>query len=193
MPADDDALEMLRTRYERLCNERDRIRSARGFFSRPLGPAPASAGISTALVTTLGSHLDKGFVWAAVGTLALLILVGIAYDGKPAYRHLYARELAGVRTSPGTIALWRGRAAVNGRAAQTTAADDGLELADWYRVMIRREREIMGGPTIFNGYHWPWFHVTTLQEGLDLERTGLRTVQALWLGVIVWLVLAVLY
>lgn len=44
-----------------------------------------------------------------------------------------------------------------------------------------------------NGYHWPWFRVTSLQDGVDLERAGLRAVQTLWLAVIVLLVLAVLY
>jgi hypothetical protein len=190
--ADNEGLEVLRASYERLCTERDRLRSARGFFSRPLGPAPASAGISTALVTALGSHLDTGFVWAAVGALALLVVVGAAYDGKPAYRHLYARELAGVRSARGAIALWRRRAAINARAAETLAADDGLQPVAWYREMMRREREIIGPPTIFNHHYAPWFQVTTLQEGLDLERTGLRAIQALWLGVIVCLVLAVL-
>ena len=45
-------------------------------------------------MTAVGPNLDKGFVWAAVGALVLLVLVGVAYDGKLAYRHLYARELA---------------------------------------------------------------------------------------------------
>src|SRR6202043_3361376 len=106
------------------------------------GPAPASAGISTALVATLGSHLDTGFVWAAVGTLALLVLVGVAYDGKPAYRHLYARELAGVRTSGSRFVMWRGRATHDARAARRATEDDRLGPVAWYRTMIRRERDI---------------------------------------------------
>jgi hypothetical protein len=192
MDENDDELVVLQASYERLSSERDRLRSARGFFSRPLGPAPASAGISTALVATLGSNLDTGFVWAAVGTLAVLVLVGIAYDGKPAYRHLYARELAGVRTTRRTLALWRRRAELDALAAEAIAADDGLGPAAWYREMIRREREVLGDPTIVNHHYAPWAAVATLQQGLDLERTGLRAVQALWLGVIVLLVLAVL-
>jgi hypothetical protein len=58
--AHDERLERFRLEYERVCGERDRLRNARGFFARPLGPAPASAGISTALVTTFGSNLDRG-------------------------------------------------------------------------------------------------------------------------------------
>jgi hypothetical protein len=183
-----DELPVLEATYDRLCKERDRLRDARGFFSRPLGPAPASAGISTALVTTLGSKLDTGFVWAAVGTLALLVLVGIAYDGKPAYRHLYARELAGVRKVRGKRARRRRRAATS--VAAPPAGSSAEEAR--YRTMIAREEAVIGEPALDNRHHWPWFHVSTLQEGLDVERTGLRTVQALWLAVIVLLVLAVL-
>jgi hypothetical protein len=58
--------------------------------------------------------------------------------------------------------------------------------------MIERERSVMGEPMLDNAYHWPWYHVTTLQQGLDVERTGLRVTQGLWLIVIVMLVLAIL-
>jgi hypothetical protein len=183
---DEQRLQVLQETYRRVCAERDRLRDARAFFARPLGPAPASAGISTALVTTLASNLDTGFVWAAVGTLVLLVLVGIAYDGKPSYRHLYARELAGVRST-------RGRAARRVQAAVSAKppADEKLAPAAWYRLMIERERAVLGEPAFDNRYHWPWFQVRTMQEAVDVERTGLRAVQALWLGVIVLLVLAV--
>jgi hypothetical protein len=154
--ADDDGIQTLEATYARVCAERDRLRSTRGFFSRPLGPAPASAGISTAVVTTLGSHLDTGSCgrpWA----LVLLVLVGAAYDGKPAYRHLYTRELAGVRTSGSRFALWRHRVRHEAAAAKRAAEDDRRELADWYRTMIRRERDIVGGPLVCNRYHLAWF------------------------------------
>jgi hypothetical protein len=97
-----------------------------------------------------------------------------------------------VRTSGRRFAIWRGRTAYDTAAAGSAAADDELDPAAWYRTMIQRERDIIGSPVICNGYHWPWFRVTTLQEGVDLERTGLRAVQALWLAVIVFLVLATL-
>lgn len=64
-------------------------------------------------------------------------------------------------------------------------------LADWLRLMIERESAIVGPPTQDNARRLP-FGVTTLQEGLDAERTGLRLTQLLWVLVIVFLLLAVL-
>jgi len=77
-------LETLRARYARLCAERDRLRDARGFFSRPLGPAPASAGISTALVATLAPKPGGVFWTLALVSLGVLVLVGLLSDGVPA-------------------------------------------------------------------------------------------------------------
>ncbi len=56
--------------------------------------------------------------------------------------------------------------------------------------MIAHEAAIIGPAMQDNTWRLP-FHVTTLQEGLDAERTGLRLTQGLWLLVIVFLVLAV--
>jgi hypothetical protein len=178
-----EELERLRLEYERVCGERDRLRDARGFFARPLGPAPASAGISTALVTTLGSNLDGGYLAVALISLLLLIILGAWYDGKPAYRHLYAREIRGVRNTVGRRARAR---------LQKSPNELPPSLPEWYREMIAREIAVSGDEQLENGWRWPWQPVTTLQEGLDSERTGLRSVQLLWLMVIGFLVLAVL-
>ncbi|MFI5091302.1 MAG: hypothetical protein ACHP7P_14730 [Terriglobales bacterium] len=181
--ARDEQLERLRLEYERVCGERDRLRNARGFFARPLGPAPASAGISTALVTTLGSNLDRGYLALALISLLLLVVLGLWYDGKPAYRHLYAREIRGVRGTVGKRARATGQRSPN---------DSSPSLSEWYREMIAREIAIIGEEQLDNTWRWPWQPVRTLQEGLDSERTGLRSVQMLWLMVIGFLVLAVL-
>lgn len=179
----DEALERLRLEYERICGERDRLRNARGFFARPLGPAPASAGISTALVTTLGSNLDGGYLTVALISLLLLVILGAWYDGKPAYRHLHAREIRGVRNTVGRRARAR---------LQKSPNEFSPSLSGWYREMIAREITLVGNEQLENRWRWPWQTVTTLQEGLDSERTGLRSVQLLWLMVIGFLVLAVL-
>jgi hypothetical protein len=184
---------VLEATYAGLRGERDRLRSARGFFARPLGPAPASAGISTALVSALGPNLDRGFLWAALGSLGLLVLAGVAYDGKPAYRHLYALELVGERTSGSSrFALPKNQAKLSREAAVKVLQDELLDPIEWHKTMIERERAIIGPPAVCNSYRWPWFEVTTLQDGVDVERTGLRAVQGLWLSVIVMLVLATL-
>jgi hypothetical protein len=179
----DEQLERLRLEYERVCGERDRLRNARGFFARPLGPAPASAGISTALVTTLGSNLDGAYLALALMSLLLLVVLGLWYDGKPAYRHLYAREIRGVRDTVGKRARTR---------LQHGPVESPPCLHEWYREIIAQEIAIIGEEQLDNAWRWPWQPVRTLQEGVDSERTGLRSVQLLWLMVIGFLVLAVL-
>jgi hypothetical protein len=174
----DSEVEMLRLAYERVCHERDRLRDARGFFSRPLGPAPASAGISTALVATFGSRLDTAFLVLAMISLALLVLVGAWYDGKPAYRHLYARVLA---QAPERV----------DRPPAQAPSGETESVAEWYRMMIARETAVIGPPLVENRWRAPWARVITLQDGIDSERTGLRAVQLLWLLVILFLILAV--
>lgn len=175
---DGQELRALEAAHQRLCHERDRLRDARGLFARGLGPLPASAGISTALVGTLGSGLHMGFVWAAVGMLGVLVACGIAYDSKKAYRHLYADHLRRLREDQ--------------RESDALVLEGGIvpEPTEWYRVAIELERALIGPPLQRNRWRMPWAPVETLQDGLDSERTGLRAVQLLWLVVIVLLVLA---
>jgi hypothetical protein len=176
----DEELKILEHAYERVLRERERLRDARGFFARPLGPAPASAGISTALVTTLSSSLDTVFFVLALVSLGLLVITGMLYDGKPAYRHLYARELTGTRERPNTTPVQPG----------LTEPQQPRTLAEWLGTMLEREEHILGYPDPDNDWRSPWATVATLQQGVDSERTGLRLVQGLWLAVIVFLVFA---
>ena len=165
-------LEMLKAAYERVCKERDRLRDARGFFARPLGPAPATAGISTALIAAFANGVHTLWIVLAAITVALMIAAGIWYDSKPAYRHLYRKALddATVETP------WYART-------------PGTE-TEWYRTMIARELDLLGPPEPENRLRAPWEEVDTLQDGVDSERTGLRAVQLLWLATIVFLLLA---
>lgn len=171
MPQPPDAEQQLATlklTYDRVCHERDRLRDARGFFARSLGPLPASAGISTALVAVLGEGENPALLVLALVGLVALVVLGIWYDGAPAYRHLYAARAG---SDPG---------------------EDLLAPADWYRAMIRREREIYGADRTRNRWRAPWEKVRDLQDGLDHERTGVRLVQAVWVLVVAALVLSVL-
>jgi hypothetical protein len=156
----DQELATLKLTYERLCQERDRLRAARGFFARGLGPAPASAGIATALVAALGDGKNPLLLAAATGVLIAMILLSIAYDGKPAYRHLYASEIKAIRSQ---IAGQPRPAKTSGRWKQEP--EDLLPPAEWKPVR-------------------------NLQEGADLERTGAQLVQALWVIVVALLVAA---
>ena len=98
---------VLKLEYDRLCRERDRLRDARGRFSLGLGPAPASAGIATTVAATLGESPDETLLIIAMILLGMLVLVGMVYDGKPAYRQLRARPVADRYAWP--PAHWRRR------------------------------------------------------------------------------------
>lgn len=185
--SEDERLETLRRTYERICGERDRLRDARGFFARALGPAPASAGISTALVATFAHTRDEVFLWLAVGALVALVVAGMLYGGKPAYRHLYAREIERLRERLRTDSSLRTGTDV----APGAPLEDQLLPRDWYGAMIDLERKIYGPDDDRNHVRWPWETISTLQGGLDAERTGVWIVQLLWLAVIVLLVLSV--
>jgi hypothetical protein len=167
----DDELETLKAVYDRVCKERDRLRDARGHFARGLGPAPATAGIATALVAAIGDSNNTLALAFAVVLVGIMILVSTVYDGKPAYRHLYARHLSQART--------------------TVLPPDSLPPKEWYREMIALERDIYGWPPRQkNHYFLPGKRVNDLQEGLDSERTGRVVVAALWVAVVLVLVIA---
>jgi hypothetical protein len=184
----DQQLATLRLTYERLCDERDRLRDARGHFARGLGPAPVSAGIATVLVSALSDGRNPGLLWLAVAALIALIVVGLWYDGKPSYRHLYALNIEELR---GRIRTEHPRLTERARLGKQTRVEDLLAPDDWYRAMIGLERDIYGDERTQNEWRAPWQPVQDLQDGLDHERTGLRFVQALWVAVVAALVLSV--
>ena len=171
-PAEQDP-ETLKAIYERLCQERDRLRDARGFFARGLGPAPASAGIATGVVAALSEGPNHVVLWFAVGVLCAMVMLSTWYGAKAPYRHLYAR------TVPEAV-----------RASAAQKPEDSLEVTEWYRKMIRLERDLYGSLRTENRYLPPWKRAENLQEGADLERTGALLVQGLWVIVILLLVLA---
>lgn len=177
-----DKLDTLKARHEQLVRERDRLRDARGFFSRQLGPTPASAGISTALVAAFGSHPRTVFMALALASLFLLVVAGLLYDGKPAYRHLLAGRLAERPAQHSPVDAFM--------RAQHVDLEKVPTPEEWHKRMIELESSIIGELRERNCLAWPWQRVDTLQAGVDAERTGVRVVQALWLLVILFLVLA---
>src|SRR5215217_1999235 len=94
----DDGLAALALAYRQTIEERDRLRGARAFFARQLGPLPAFAGVSAALVGAFSDEIEhRLWMWIALGDLALLILVSFLYSGLPAYRQLRAHREGGWR------------------------------------------------------------------------------------------------
>jgi hypothetical protein len=161
-----------RLTYGRVREESKRLRDARGHFARGLGPAPASAGIATAVTAALGQHHQRGWLYAALGLLALMTLVGMAYVRKPAYRQLCARR---VREDPSL-------------APRELA---GLSEEEWYARMLELELSLYGEPLVeLNRWLTPFASVDDLQAGADAERTAALVVQALWVGVMACLVLS---
>lgn len=187
MSVDEEQLRVLKATYDRLCKERDRLRalgvSSQDHSDRRL-PRPASR-------RRLSRHLDRSLTPVSYGRPSRLWLF-LSSSASP----ITASRHTGICTRGSSLAcdkyVARQRVVRELPYPLSLVTDDGPAQAAWYQTMIKRERAVRGDLAFENNYHWPWFHVSTLQEGLDVERTGLRAVQALWLAVIVLLVVAVL-
>jgi hypothetical protein len=199
---------VLKLEYERLCRERDRVRDARGRFLLGLGPAPASAGIATAVAATAAERPDETLLIIATALLGLLVVVGMVYDGKPAYRQLRARSDEERLASPfcelrrrlsACWERWMPPLLHAQRSSERTQPEpepqpepEVTAKKDWYVREIERELALFGKPERDNHWRAPWSRVTNLQEGLDSERTGARVIGLLWVAVIGLLLAAVL-
>jgi hypothetical protein len=185
----DEDLSALKLAYEQAVQERDRIRDARAFFARQLGPLPAFAGISAAVVGAFSQKIEhRVWLWLALGVLALLILVSCLYSWLPAYRHLRAHYED----------EWRKRLEKNFTVKDRPAGGDKLEVEDrldpedWYTAQIDLERTLYGDPRKTNRVLLPSWKLNgaNLQDQLDRERTGLFAAQLLFLVVIGFLLAA---
>lgn len=184
---EDDA-STLKLVYEELCQERDRLRNARASFSSQLGPLPIAAGISTGTIVVFARHVEHPvFLWAALLLLIVLAIVSMLYSGMPAYRQIRAVKQE----------RWRKELAISYGAEAQLAKQTDREIEDllspieWYRAMIRLERDIYGKfDSKRNRILPPSRRVKNLQDALDRERTGLYTVQLLFVFVIVALALS---
>jgi hypothetical protein len=165
-------LDSLKLTYERLRDESKRLRDARGHFARGLGPAPASAGIATAVTAALGQHHHRAWLYVALGLLVLMVFVGGFYGSKPAYRQLYARR-------------------VHKNPAFHPHQLKGIPPDQWYERMIQLELSLYGEKLAQrNRLLTPLAPVDDLQTGMDAERTGAIAVQVLWVGVVACLVVS---
>ena len=188
-------LKTLKAAYEDVCSERDRLRDARSAFSRQLGPLPVAAGISTGTIVVFARHgREVGFLWAALGLLIAIVVVSILYSSIPAYRQIRAakdRE-ASKRSDEGR---WAGRpdpvqVAASARRASAEPRRDVLSEVEWYREMLALERAIYGEGSERSRLGLPTFKPTDLQDAFDRERTGLYTVQFLFVLLVIALALS---
>jgi hypothetical protein len=171
-PSTDDDVTALRLTYERRLTERDRIRAARAFFARQLGPVPVFAGLSVGLVGAFSEKIrDEAWLWIALGVFALMSAVSILYSRMPAYRELRAYRV---------------------RAHHMTEGQEEMAVSAWYPAESELERSVYGsGGDRARPWLWPRRILgADLQEQLDKERFGVFLVQGLFLLVIACLVLA---
>jgi hypothetical protein len=179
----------LRLAYEQAVKERDRIRDARGFFARQLGPLPAFAGISAALVGAFSNRIERPvWLWLALVVLLLLILVSVFYSWLPAYRHLRAENEDEWRRR--LEERFRPQAPPEG--SKELKAEDMLDPEQWYIAQIELERTLYGPQRTENRLMPPSWKLegANLQDQLDRERTGLFAAQLLFLVVIGFLLAA---
>ena len=168
----DDDVTGKRLTYERMSEERDRIRAARAFFARQLGPLPAFAGISVAVVGAFSEEIrNETWLWVALIAFAAMVAVSVFYSRMPAYRELRAQRISNNNTAEG---------------------DESMDSARWYQAEIDLERRIYTSQGC-RGKFWWWPRRNLdgdLQEQLDKERLGVFLVQSLFLLVIAFLVFA---
>jgi hypothetical protein len=185
----DDDPSALRLAHEQAVKERDRVRDARGFFARQLGPLPAFAGISAALVGAFSNKIERPlWLWLALVVLLLLIVVSVFYSWLPAYRHLRAENEDEWRT-------WleeRFQPKAPPEGSKKLKAEDMLDPEQWYIAQIELERRLYGLPRKKNRLMLPSWKLkgADLQDQLDRERTGLIGAQVLFLVVIGFLLAA---
>jgi hypothetical protein len=165
-----------RLTYERIVAERDRIRAARAFFARQLGPLPAVAGVSVALVGAFSEEIShKWLLLVALVLFALMVLVSVLYSRMPAYRDLRAHRVRNETMEEGV---------------------PGMQPAAWYDAEIKLEHSIYSSRVDGTNSgrlprRLPRRNLTgDLQAQLDKERLGVFVVQGLFLCVIACLVLA---
>jgi hypothetical protein len=167
----DDRLTARKLTYDRIITERDRLRGARQFFARQLGPLPAAAGISLAVVAAFSERIkDSDWLWVALGLFTAMVAVSILYSRMPAYRHLRARRLDNPKME-------------EGRGTDSPAV--------WYDRETELEESVYAGGQRGCFWRWPRRNLDgDLPEQLDKERFGVFLVQILFLLVIASLLLA---
>jgi hypothetical protein len=170
-----DELTVRRLTWKQATAERDRIRAARQFFARQLGPLPAVAGISVGVVAAFSDEIKtKWLLWLALGFFALMVLVSILYSRMPPYRALRKNRIEG----PNPM-------------AEGTKHDQTP--VEWYDHEIALERSIYGSSGDEPGFTrlWPKARPEEdLQVQMDKERFGVFLVQFLFLCVIASLLAA---
>jgi hypothetical protein len=173
---DEDEFAVLKLDYDRVVKERDRLRGARAFFARQLGPLPTFAGVSVSLVAAFSDKVTRD-EWLVVALCAFgaMAVVSMLYSRMPAYRHLRAH-----------------REGCEDEAGAAASLPSYATPREWYEKELALERGICGRPHARNRMLLAprWDPGEDLQGQLDRERAGVFVTQSLFLVMVVALVLA---
>lgn len=180
--------ETLKLLYEEVIRESERLRSARGAFSRQLGPLPIAGALVLGVFTAFAKHPHRTLAWVAVGLFGLSVLVSMAASGIAPYRRLRAREIVGKDE-------WKRPDLQGAMDGGDVTAEAVLTEQEWLCERIRLERKLYGAPepgTPLKLLLRPWELVlprrwTTLQKAFEVERYAVLFVQLLFLAEIVLL------
>lgn len=176
-----DELGVRRLIHERLTGERERIRAARAYFARQLGPLPAAAGISVAIVGAFSDKItNRTWLYIALGGFGVMIVLSVAYSRMPAYRELRSQRLETDADRQHQVS----EAPKSGDQASTPL--------EWYRAENKLEHDIYAGSGTTRRLWWlpRKDRAAGLEEQLDKERFGVFAVQGIFLVVIASLFLA---
>jgi hypothetical protein len=174
--------ETLQLIYDRLVQERDRLRDARRAVTAQLGPLPAAAAVLLGLFAGLPDDVhNRGLVGAAVVLFIGMIVVSAWGIRLSPYRRLSA-QIDAPNTQDGL------------------RDDDSLPRRDWLLERIKHERRIYYGElTDRDQRPQNWIRPRlsrfrreplSLQESFNRERSTLLLVQILLAAEVVLLVLA---
>lgn len=185
--------ETLKLLYEEVIRESDRLRSARGTFSRQLGPLPIAGALVLGVFTAFAKHPHRTLAWVAVGLFGLSVLVSMAASGIAPYRRLRARETVGKDGKESTE--WRTSDLQGAMNDPGVTAEPVLSEREWLWMRIKLERKLYGAPepgTPLRLLLRPWKLLlpnkwTTLQKAFEVERYAVLLVQLLFLAEIVLL------
>jgi hypothetical protein len=194
MADDPSQLKTLELLYEEVVRESDRLRSARGAFSRQLGPLPVAGGLVLGIFTSFGNHPHRVTTWVAVGVFAFSAVLSMAASGIAPYRRLRSQKVYEQNKNK-PDSQWR-RPELQGamETGKVLTATSVLREEAWLRERIKLERSLYGPPArqpkrgdllrrLWDvRLLWDDTEITTLQQAFEIERYAVFIVQLLFVA-----------
>lgn len=173
--------------YEEVIRESERLRSARGTFSRQLGPLPLAGALVLGVFTAFAKHPHRTLALVAVGLFGLSVVVSMLASGIAPYRRLRVRTIKKQAEKDSEWSSPELQGAMDTDAVMTPTGV--LSEEAWLCKRIDLERRLYGAAPsrvprldLLRPGRWP-----TLQQALEIERYAVLLVQLLFLAEIVLL------